>query len=202
MSRNFIILLLTVFLSGTGCLMRPKADDRPRVLSKTDWNGKPGNLAVMKEHTIRTITLHHEGVLDNGQKSGAEKMRNLQNFSQEQKKWGDVPYHFVIDLTGKVYAGRDWHYAGDTNTEYDPVGHLLICVNGNFEEQPVPEAAYRALVKFTAAQALLFHVPVEQIKTHKDYAPSTLCPGKNLYQYFATGQFHRDVLAEIGREQK
>lgn len=203
MYRSALLLfLISVLLSAASCCLNRKAVFDAPVISKSDWNGKPGNSEVMKEHSIRAITIHHEGVFDNGKKTGAEKMRNLQLYSQEQKNWGDVPYHYVIDLTGKVYAGREVGYAGDTNTEYDPTGHLLICVHGNYEDQPVPEAAYRALVKFTATQALLYQVPVAQIKTHKDYVPGTLCPGKNLYHYFETGQFHRDVLAEIKREQK
>jgi hypothetical protein len=38
-----------------------------------------------------------------------------------------------MDLDGGIYEGRDYHYMGETNTSYDPGGHFLISIIGNYE---------------------------------------------------------------------
>jgi N-acetyl-anhydromuramyl-L-alanine amidase AmpD len=169
------------------------------IISKNDWGGVAGDSTLMKNHKIEHITIHHAGVIDDGSKSGVQKMKDLQTFSLEEKGWGDVPYHFVIDLQGRLYEGRDVKYAGDTNTNYDPTGHLLICVNGNYEEQQVTSESYETLVHFTAKMAETYSIPVEKIKTHRDYATDTVCPGRNLYAYFQSGVFLRDVKVLLGK---
>ncbi len=179
----------TLFIMSTFFIFCNNAE----IISKAKWGGVAGDSTLMKHHQINRITIHHAGVEDDGSKSGVAKMKGLQNFSLKQKGWGDVPYHFVIDLQGKVYEGRDVQYAGDTNTGYDPTGHLLICVNGNYEEQQVTAKSYKALVNFTAKMAGKYNISLEKIKTHKDYTPETVCPGKNLYKFFESGKFYRDV---------
>lgn len=166
------------------------------IISKNDWGGVACDSTLMKKHQINRITIHHGGVTDDGSTSGAEKMRGLQTFSMKEKGWGDVPYHFIIDLDGNIYEGRDVQYAGDTNTNYDPTGHLLICLNGNYEEQHVTPESYKALVNFTAQMADKYKVLLENIKTHRDYASDTVCPGKNLYKYFKSGEFYRDAVLQ------
>ncbi len=164
-----------------------------KIISKAEWGGAPGDSSKMKLHQIQKITIHHEGIEDDGSKTGAQKMRNLQHFSLNDKPWGDIPYHYVIDLKGNVYEGRDVKYAGDTNTSYDPTGHLLICVDGNYEVQELLPETYNALVKLTAEMAEKYSISLDDIKTHRDYTSETVCPGKNLYAKFTSGDFYRDV---------
>jgi len=45
-----------------------------------------------------------------------------------------------------VYEGRKLDYAGDANTEYDPKGHALIEVVGNFEEVQPNQSQLDAVV--------------------------------------------------------
>jgi len=46
----------------------------------------------------------------------------------KDRNWIDIPYHFLIDPNGNVYEGRNVFTVGETATEYDPTGHLLILV--------------------------------------------------------------------------
>jgi N-acetyl-anhydromuramyl-L-alanine amidase AmpD len=68
---------------------------------------------------------------------------------------------------------------GDTNTEYDPTGHILVTLEGNFEEEEPTREQMQATRNLVGWLAKKFKVPSEKIKTHKDYA-QTACPGKNL----------------------
>jgi hypothetical protein len=142
----------------------------------------------MRPHEPRSITIHHTATRQAPDRALADKMRALQQFSQNdgmldtgkaKPAWADVPYHFYIDVHGSVAEGREVGYAGDTNTAYDPAGHVLIVLEGNFqEEQPTPEQL-TALRRLVAESAARWRIPAERIGAHNDFA-DTACPGRNL----------------------
>lgn len=85
------------------------------------------------KHTISYITIHHGGELYDEDKDTYQYLKNLQSCSRSARKWMDLPYHYIIDRKGKIFEGRPLDYRGDTNTSYDPTGHALILLLGNFE---------------------------------------------------------------------
>jgi hypothetical protein len=171
------------------------ADVERSIIPVAQWGGTPADPALVRKQEIRYITLHHEGESYPPGKDPIQYLRNLQTWSRTTKHWADIPYHYIIDLDGKIYEGRDIHYAGDTNTEYDPMGHALIEVVGNFEEVEPNQKQLDAVVDLMAMLAAKYHVPVERIASHRDYSAQTVCPGKNLYRYVQEGYF-RDKVAE------
>jgi hypothetical protein len=117
------------------------------------------------------------------------KLAGLQAFSQRddslasgKKKpaWADVPYHYYVAVDGAVAEGREWNYVGDTNTEYDPAGHLLVVVEGNFETDTLTSAQRRAIDTLVPALARHFAIAGSMLGAHRDFA-DTACPGRNLY---------------------
>ena len=166
---------------------RAAEDAKPPIVSRADWGAKPPSMS-MRPHEIERITVHHTGVLRSTKRPTVQLVRNLQSFSQSdgkladgrsKKAWADVPYHFYIGRDGTIVEGRDPAFAGDTNTEYDPAGHLGIAVSGNFNEQEVSDAQLASLVSLLAWASEEYDVPVERIAGHGDYA-STACPGEDL----------------------
>lgn len=159
----------------------------PPVLKRADWNAKPP-VAEMKRHTPTRITIHHTATKQKPDRKLADKLRALQEFSQKEGKlasgkakpaWPDVPYHFYIDCAGAIGEGRSIEFVGDTNTEYDPTGHALVVLEGNFEEEEMTPAQLESLRQITLWLAKRWNVPPAEIKGHKEYA-STACPGKRL----------------------
>jgi hypothetical protein len=135
-------------------------------------------------HTLDRITLHHDGAEFYG---GAEaRLRGLQSWSRRVRGWVDIPYHFLIDLQGNIYQARPLAYVGDTATEYDPTGHALITVMGNYNIQEVNPAQLTAIVDLAAWICYEYDIPPQQIRGHRDYA-ATSCPGANLYLYLTNG---------------
>jgi len=166
------------------------------VITRSDWGWLP--LENSKEEAkITKITIHHGGVEVSADKDPIESIRNLQKWSRVEKKWIDIPYHFMIDLEGKIYEARPINLPGDTNTEYDPTGHALIEVMGNYEIQEFSENQMKSLVALSVFLAKEFNVPVSDIKTHKDYSATTVCPGKNIYKYFEDGTFIKMIEAKV-----
>jgi len=184
-------LLLALAFAATSCVGAPSTNNVTpadlKILSRSDWGANPP-VATMKTNVPVRITIHHTATLQKPERSLKEKMRALQKFSQNEGKlgngkpkpaWPDVPYHFYIDCNGGVAEGRDVNAVGDTNTEYDPTGHLLVVLEGNFEEEQVTDAQWAKLVKMVSWLAARYHVAPPEVQGHKDYA-QTACPGKRL----------------------
>ncbi|MFC5460099.1 peptidoglycan recognition family protein [Massilia niabensis] len=185
-------------LAIAGCALKPTAVDVP-VVAVTDWGGTPADPARARRHSITHITLHHQGEPFKAGTDPRQYLRKLQTWSRNTKGWLDIPYHYIIDLEGKTYAGRDIAYAGDTNTEYDPSGHALIEVVGNFEEVEPNAAQLAAVVDVMAMLAKKYKVPVERIASHRDHDSKTVCPGANLYSYVQSGYFREKVAARLAQ---
>jgi hypothetical protein len=156
------------------------------IIPRSGWNAiepKP-----YKQHTPGRITVHHEGTRLTVEDDAARKIRNIQVWGMgKDRNWADIPYHFLIAPDGTIYEGRNVYTVGETATEYDPTGHLLITCLGNLEEQEVPEAQLKSLVQLIAWCVDKYKLPLETLGTHRDYSKQTTCPGKNLYHYFENG---------------
>jgi hypothetical protein len=174
----------------------PVQETQNRIVPVSQWGGTPADPAKARLHDITHITLHHQGETYPPGKDPIAYLRNLQTWSRNTKQWLDIPYHYVIDLDGNIYAARDIRYAGDTNTDYDPTGHALIEVVGNFEEVEPNQKQLDAVVELMTMLAQKYKVPVERIAGHRDYA-KTACPGKNLYDYLQNGYFRERVRARL-----
>jgi hypothetical protein len=189
--RLLLLSLLpgSVYHCASSQSTRIKHLDR-EIIAVAQWGGTV-SADSQKTHEIKVITLHHGGEEYKGNKPTPTYLVNLQNWSRSEKKWIDIPYHFLIDLDGKIYAGRDLRYPGDTNTAYDPTGHALICVLGNYEIQYPNERQRQAVIDLFAWLCWRYQLSPETIKGHKDVADGTVCPGKNLYVYLTNGDLKK-----------
>jgi len=156
------------------------------------------DLRLRVPHRITSITLHHEGSAKplRPEDDPVAGLRALQSWGERDRNWWDVPYHYLIDLDGHVYEGRDWHYMGETNTTYDPSGHLLISILGNYNLQEPTRAQLDAIANVMAWAVKKFDVPLDSIRGHYNYA-ETDCPGKNLRKYLEDGTFRRMVVNRL-----
>jgi hypothetical protein len=194
-------LLYAGALLGPAMAAEPLADVERRIVSVAQWGGTPADAASARKHEITHITLHHQGEPFPVGKDPVRYLRNLQTWSRATKRWLDIPYHYIIDLDGRIYEGRKLEYAGDTNTEYDPAGHALIEVVGNFEEVQPNQKQLDAVVDLMALLAAKYKVSIDGIHGHKDYSASTVCPGVNLYRYLQDGYFRQKVALRLAGEQ-
>ena len=116
---------------------------QPTIVSVTQWGGTPTPLPE-RAQTISHITIHHQGEIWDPAASVPAYLVRLQNWSRGIKGWSDIPYHYIVAPDGTVYAARPWQIPGDTNTEYQPQGHALLMLLGNFEVQYPTEAQMQA----------------------------------------------------------
>jgi len=190
-----IVLLFTSLVNGQDEKIPVKELHYPKdlkVVKRNEWGWQP--LTKKKEEAkITKITIHHGGVIFTKDEDPKEALRKLQKRSRDKKGWIDIPYHFMIDLNGNIYEARPINYPGDTNTEYDPTGHALVEVMGNYEVQTLSEKQLNSLIELITFLAKEFNVPTSKIKTHRDYSTETVCPGKNIYKYFQDSTIVRAV---------
>lgn len=152
------------------------------------------NMRLRIPHRVTHVTLHHTGDAQplKPEDNPAAKLRGLQSWGATDRNWWDVPYHYLLDLRGNIYEGRDWRYMGETNTAYDPGGHFLISVIGNYERQEATPEQLASIADMMAWAIDEFDLPLDRIGGHYDYA-STGCPGQHLRKYLEDGTFVRMV---------
>lgn len=199
MKRAATFFTATVALATLlGCATHTAATTEPTLINVEAWGGTRVNVGPTRKHEIKHITLHHGGVDFLQGADAPHYLRNLQKWSRNTRGWPDIPYHYLIDPDGKIYEGRDITLAGDTNTEYDPVGHALVVLLGDFDKIEPNTAQLNATVEVMAMLAQRFKVSPTTIQSHRDYA-KTSCPGKYLYPYIENGELARRVTARMKR---
>ncbi|MGB8195210.1 MAG: peptidoglycan recognition family protein [Chitinophagaceae bacterium] len=164
----------------------------PVIIPRSGWNANEAR--PYKTHVPLRITIHHEGTKFELNADAAKHIRNVQVWGMgKDRNWTDIPYHFLIAPDGAIYEGRSVLTVGETATEYDPSGHLLITCLGNFEVQEVSEQQLDALIRLIAYACRKYNISAETIASHKDYSAKTDCPGKNLYKYLQNGEIKKKV---------
>ena len=178
MKKINIYLFLFSILLLAGC----SSTNEITIIPRTAWKAvqpKPFETQIPER-----ITIHHEGEYFSPDSDAVKFIKKVQVWGMsEARNWSDIPYHFLIGLDGTIYEGRNVFTTGETATEYDPNGHLLISCIGNFEVQEVPEAQLNSLINLIAYCCEKYEISPDSIASHRDFSKITVCPGKNLYKY-------------------
>jgi hypothetical protein len=186
------IFISIIFISCSSSRKIQKQNREVTIIPRSGWNAlepKP-----YKQHQPVQITIHHEGTKLEITDDAARKINRIQAWGMgPDRNWADIPYHFLIAPDGKIYEGRNVYTVGETATEYDPTGHLLITCLGNLEVQEVPEQQLSSLIKLIAYCCKKYKLPLETLASHKDHSTQTDCPGKNLYKHLQNGYIKEQV---------
>lgn len=190
--KSLIAIVAMLLLLACGSQRKTTSARAVQISPRSSWNAMPPK--EFKTHVPVRITIHHEGTRLDMDADAAKKINAIQRWGMgPDKNWADIPYHYLIAPNGTIYEGRNPFTVGETSTEYDPSGHLLICCLGNLEVQPLPDQQLQSLVKLTAYVAEQFKIPADSIASHRDYSKQTTCPGKNLYPYIENGYIKKEV---------
>lgn len=167
------------------------------ILPRAAWGAAPP-VAPMAPHVPGRITIHHTASPQNPARPVEDKLRGLQRFSQARspladgrvkEAWADIPYHFYVAVDGTIAQGRELRWVGDSNTAYDPAGHIQVVLEGNFQDEQPSRAQLRSLWHLTYALARRWNVPPEGVTGHRDHV-GTLCPGEALYGWLPVLRAH------------
>ena len=181
-----VVFIFSCFINCTSSKKNSGISKEIRIINRTVWLANEPR--PYKQHVPVRLTIHHEGTKLEYGEDATKKIKRIQVWGMgPDRNWVDIPYHFLISPDGSIYEGREVNTVGETNTEYDPTGHLLISCLGNLEEQEVTEPQLSSLIKLIAYTSKKYNLPLETLASHRDYSKQTTCPGKNLYKYLENG---------------
>ena len=136
------------------------------------------------------ILIHHAAMRDTPKRE-TDRIRAIH---KNERGWADIGYHWLVELVGEEYVavmGRPETMQGahcpGMNTKA-----LGVCLVGNFEEAPLPEAQLGAAAALVARLCQKYGIPSENIHRHRDHR-QTLCPGK----HFDLAKFQERVRAAL-----
>ena len=164
-------------------------------ICRSSWGARQPT-GVYVPHQISRITVHHSAVVlrDNG--TAPAQLRAFQ--ADHPSRGGpDIAYHLLIDRHGNLYRGRPLWAAGDTNTSYDPSGHLLVLALGNFQVQEMSRVQLNTTISVLAWACSHYGIAPRAIRGHRTYA-NTLCPGARFQRYIRDGTVRRRVTPRLG----
>lgn len=163
------------------------------VICRSAWGAKAAKPGLVA-HKVSRATVHHTGVKFRRNAKAPRALRSFQRWHQRhpRKPLPDIAYHYLIDLDGNLYEGRAPAFRGDTHTSYDPSGHLLVCLLGNFEKQEPTREQVQALVGVLSAAVSKHGIRTVDISGHRNHA-KTACPGRNLHDLIARGRVRQLV---------
>jgi hypothetical protein len=165
----------------------------PPIISRAEWGAELPSGNYMVQTPIR-ITLHHDGIYFDG--NAKQRIRTIQRYAIHSHGWVDIPYHYLIDREGNIYEGRPALAVGDTATDYDPVGHVLITVLGDYTTQEVDARQIEAIITLATWLSASYNIPPQSIAGHRDYA-ATSCPGDYLYAYLSSDYIANAVIQRL-----
>lgn len=152
------------------------------VIARSAWSkGEPFFPNMTRMQPIQRITLHHDGMsayTSTSEQAAAERIEAIRRAHRNMPGWGDIGYHYVIDPAGRVWEARPITWQGAHVRDQNP-GNIGICLLGNYELQRPNDAQLASLESFVASQMQQYRIPVREVRTHKEMAP-TACPGRNL----------------------
>lgn len=147
------------------------------------------------------IVIHHApGHRAADRSDGLAVVREIQSLHQHSpdRKWSDIGYHFLVDLSGNIYEGRaPFNPNAATLRERLSVGahtygrnreSVGICILGSFQpgfdncEGVLPDSAAHSLEWLCKYLCDELNIPVSRISGHREHAPDAVCPGDLLLQ--------------------
>ncbi len=165
------------------------------VICRQAWGAAEAS-SGLQAHTVQRLTVHHTASSISRVADGPGNIRGHQRFHQTNRGWPDIAYHFLVDPAGNIYQGRDPEFRGDTATNYDPSGHFLVCLEGDYDRAGVNDAQIASLALVLAWGTATFGVGVDTLAGHRDYA-DTQCPGDSVYSLLTTGSLAQRIEAVL-----
>jgi hypothetical protein len=127
---------------------------------------------------ITKITIHHTGMVTYPMSISetAQHLRSIQR-NHFARGWADIGYHYVIDSSGRIWAGRPVEYQGAHAGNHElNRRNIGIALTGDFNVQRVPAVQREALAQLLAMLTRRYGISKEQIYDH-GAVRNTQCPG-------------------------
>ncbi len=155
-------------------------------LPRATWRADPAVPKRLTQHEgpWSRLTIHHSaeyaGLLrGKGASESASAIQSIQGYHMDEKGYGDIAYHFLVDPSGRVFEGRSlaWQgaHAGGTNN----VRNIGVCLLGDFDREAPTRASLDALARLVAQLRDTHGIAANRVYGHGELK-TTACPGRHL----------------------
>lgn len=153
------------------------------VQPRSAWNARAvdrGNVEPMGG--VHRLTIHHSAMYfrDTRPATCGAQLQMIQKDHMQNRGYGDIGYHFVVDPSGRIWQGRDLRYQGAHASGNNNVGNIGVCLLGNFvrgrKGQGPTDAQVQAMRQLVTSLMARYHFGPESIHCHSDFK-ATDCPG-------------------------
>lgn len=166
------------------------------VLDRSRWGPrKPVQANVEPMGKPRRITIHHSALYfrDTSLETAAAQIQMIQRDHMQNRGYGDIGYHFLIDPSGRIWEGRELKYQGAHASGANNVRNIGVCLLGNFmrgREGHVPtQKQVAAMRELVTTMMRRYDFGGDSLYVHNDFKP-TDCPGPLL----------EPIVADLARE--
>ena len=170
-----------------------------------DRSGKKYIWAQRYSPEVKVLTVHHTALKVYGDDRPAiERMRALYQYHAQNRGWGDVGYHFVVDEDGQIYEGRaGGKYVVGGHAYCANVGTIGVALMGNFDREKPTQKQMQGLQWLLDDLSKQYGIQpgttvrfrgeeLDPIVGHRELV-STSCPG--YYVWETMSQVRRNVVS-------
>jgi len=170
---------------------------KPDIIARDQWLASIP-IGPLTTHQISKITIHHTGLDGDGTLDNRDRVHAIQFYHQSKRHYADVAYHYLIAGNGQIFEGRSVNFAGETNTNYNPSGHLLIALIGNLDKHKPSKLQWLSLISLLKCLVVKYNVRPGDIAGHQDHATNTVCPGRYIQNLIKDRTIHKSVYGVEG----
>ncbi|XP_022620790.1 N-acetylmuramoyl-L-alanine amidase-like [Seriola dumerili] len=171
--------------------------DCPQIIPRCQWGAKAyQGTPIPLSLPLKFLYVHHTYEPSSPCLSFpkcSSDMRAMQRFHQEDRRWGDIGYSFVVGSDGYIYEGRGWNHLGTHTRGHNDIGYGVSII-GN----------YTATLPSRHAMDLLRHRLVQcavdggglasnfTLHGHRQVVNYTSCPGDAFFSEIRSWEHFRE----------
>lgn len=151
------------------------------VVTRSQWGARSRNCGP--SHSPNRLTIHHTVSPNDDSMTMAARLRQIQAYHIDVRKYCDIGYHFLIGQDGLIYQGRPERTVGahalGANTN-----NVGISFVGDFSSREPSRAQLEAAARIMRALSTEYGITLNRtnVKGHRQVGQtSTECPGQRLY---------------------
>ncbi len=131
------------------------------------------------------VTIHHSAMYfrSTAPSAAAAQISRIQREHMNNRGYGDIGYHFLIDPSGRVWEGRELRWQGAHASGDNNIGNIGICLLGNFVRerggQGPTSDQIQSMERLVVSLMQRYRMRPDALYCHSDFK-STACPGPRM----------------------
>lgn len=165
----------------------------------TKENGKTLRWTRSYSKSVKALVVHHTAIQVTGDKrSGVERMRALYQYHSQNRGWGDIGYHYIIDEDGHIFEGKSGGPFVVAGHAYcNNVGTIGVALLGNFEVEQPEQAQIKSLQWLLNDLASTYDIDVSKTVTHQGKKMPAIVGHRDLLQTDCPGYYVYGIMDQI-----